>query len=1802
MDKRPWKGKRVADEDIMKPIDMKKQRTGATISIKQKLDFRAAAAASTSTSKPSLNFGASSSNTNLALGVRPILDEKWQDFGDTINLNAETFRNSLSEALAQEKFNKVARMFTAALKSFLGKSDKMSADYRMLGSIMETVKGYGAKLNHVSLHRGLLNVLCMSKCFPASVQDSLIAIITELLDKQETVVDKAYITAFIYDAVGFGAASLGGQQSCTWIEKEAAKALVASIIKPIGTIFPNLQMYNECQGDINPLECFPDVENGRIPDPQQAEVYLEYIRPWFDCLRGENPPKALLRTLGWLCGYPEVRHFVATRLDIWLQNPKFQREAMELLLFIGCNMDYPKVDSDKEVAEMLIRLRNLKTRPASLSQTTAIRYACQKEEGNMNLFVRLLIGNELGEMQNRSQFNQPIMHSLFTAQPEALTRAIGIHSAFLSIFHEETVKNLRILLKELIRTINMGKVCQFPFATFAENFYHHITWQSQNAAQGIPEDVPLNAAYFIAQVVLMCISSLMSIRGNSFNASQRLFLGNEPMQASPEAVRAHELFNEQFRRYCLVTVEWLTMNKAVLFADPRDHVKAFYHALFLDTTKTYTTIDSPVMNESEFSVATRLFGEAGIEEELLLKIFGERICSLEPTQALEVVWLLTHRVASGRRHLMGSIMKCDDSFRLIDKILKMTDYFPGVRPDLIRVAHRSSYLTAWRCILLWLCAGGTTDNFELAYNGIPMLRYLVYSIMTKNYDSIKFRDELAAQPAIMNEATLAATEAKAIAEFEAHGKTQMAHYLCLLITREGYLRSNMYRELHGMVEQFRLAGQLAKCGKPPLLDLLVASVGATATIPAIVDMLNVDPTSVELMSPTCVYTTLLHYIRIPTQDEGVTLARLTARTKELLESCDEEDADETIRTMLTAFSSSDSPTRAAAIDSLSRLFPSTNGSFDLNLIRSLSRFEQNKGTILELMARAVNAELETPVTASFILFLCESMDPRFMHQITKTMGEAVNKHRPELSASFCDFFVSYIDKASSTCKLDDVATQIQTLDPDLIAIHVATVVLTVHKTLPESIIELLSSYPAPPGKIPGYFELLIDMWLVPSVMPKIYSPEAGNLGPHSFMTVPIRKKMLRSKDERFVEAALHGLSEEDAQAFIFTPQMSIETADKIIGICEEKMNVSSFDVEKLSTLCILLKGYRLNGATSGGVLLQKVNDELAVKRIRVEKEEATNRRGIPVAPSIDSFMADYDPKLEEIQKQTTSTEVQAWLKANTTSTTETSFDIPLNMLTGALADEKIAMTFLNHIETYLKFFIANSKAFQTVVVLVDAAAAKFENLRSKLELLSAKLLKSAKPPPSISFILKKHAIQARPMTPAKVPATELTNAQVMYCSFKKAGGSEKKKTILADFMVKFERKNTTGSNFMPSELPPILRCLTELSADASVGEKFAAAAWSRNFRKRVLYAILRRQTVQFTGPLIVHMLYTYCKQDPFISYHELFCGEPIKPKIGKKMIHPLDRQCVANLAIVSSYTIADPKYSTLDVMKLVEVLEKHGGLKLILALGQEFLAVSQSDVQQKVRSSSLQCINALQQQYPSLHFKEKVISRMELRDRIESKEECFERCERLVDQVIEVVDEHGNLTEKDETVEKPPPPPPPPRGRGRWQRENVEAEDPGELAWITMTVSQLNLMFNDYPHVVKIMFSKLANFVSTLNAMSRKEVNKKKRALKVEVILKGVEKLTKFMNDDELICVEMALTNCFLLYQKHVEESSFHIRDQLAITDAIVRACTAFLRKNVTEARELLIENRPLVERICARTRDREEADMVINSIILPPI
>lgn len=483
---------------------------------------------------------------------------------------------------------------------------------------------------HVPLHRGFLFIISNSRTFPDDILQLFVAMTTSLA-KQQPMLDKCYIEAFLHDAIGMNT-GLGTANRCSWIEKPFSEELVRMIMGPFATIFPDSEMYTACQVENFTLaEYFPKDRMAESENADQLAVFLEFLKPWFDNIRGEVLPKPLFRALCLLCGHDHVRFFIASRLDVWITLQKFHREISDLLLVLGCNIDASR-DLDKDVIDILLKIntKNMKTRTVSGPFSVAIKRSCQRP-GNVHAVFESLILNETGVPQNRSPVNLPTMFMLLTSHPVEATKALAQVCAQELIREKETsAKMLRTFLRELIRGFNHTRSGDFPFSVFAATFLDCIVqrkeavssdfWMIDAYFNMFQDEVATLAVELIAQIPLATISSLLITRENAFAAKYNVLIDGESPLVPVEARITRANFQSEFVLYCEEVLSGLSKARMV-FLDDSSYNRSYTILLYLEKQRdVYTAIDASAVSDGEIGNCIRIFGECGVSEKIFLLV------------------------------------------------------------------------------------------------------------------------------------------------------------------------------------------------------------------------------------------------------------------------------------------------------------------------------------------------------------------------------------------------------------------------------------------------------------------------------------------------------------------------------------------------------------------------------------------------------------------------------------------------------------------------------------------------------------------------------------------------------------------------------------------------------------------------------------------------------------------------------------------------------------------------------------------------------------------------------------------------------------------------------------------------------------------------------------------------------------------------------------------------------------------------------------------------------------------------------
>ena len=153
-----------------------------------------------------------------------------------------------------------------------------------------------------------------------------------------------------------------------------------------------------------------------------------------------------IRFLTFACGVPEVRLIVASKLEIWLINPKIARSAQELLRSVCLNCTTgSQIDVEVMVLLFKPRLKNKQTHIL----LTCLRDLCAAHPENLSTILKHTIFNELSNSRNPN--NMAMLGVMFQVNPEKAAGALA--GVFLELLLQKDcyLRALRILLREIVR-------------------------------------------------------------------------------------------------------------------------------------------------------------------------------------------------------------------------------------------------------------------------------------------------------------------------------------------------------------------------------------------------------------------------------------------------------------------------------------------------------------------------------------------------------------------------------------------------------------------------------------------------------------------------------------------------------------------------------------------------------------------------------------------------------------------------------------------------------------------------------------------------------------------------------------------------------------------------------------------------------------------------------------------------------------------------------------------------------------------------------------------------------------------------------------------------------------------------------------------------------------------------------------------------------------------------------------------------------------------------------------------------------
>lgn len=549
-----------------------------------------------------------------------------------------------------------------------------------------------------------------------------------------------FIRAFIDDSLG----------ERVWVDMEECKGFVDNIITafktkmaPKSLLFPDLAMSSrpDCpsppistssgggesgDGDSEmSLECKESLDvvvcnRYSTMTHRVEELVMETVHNQFS-LRHQNVDSVarnFIRFLSSVTGIIEVRRIVSSKLESWLQSPKLQRPATELLMSLctNCNTHSP---TDIETISHIIRFR-IKHKPLLNQYMACLKELLSAHPDNIQTAIKNTIYNELSSARNPS--NMSILSVIFQFAPEH--SAITLAEEFQELFcnKEDFHRALRILFREIVRGLRHDMLFQ--------KFCQGLMGDRKESVRENPE-ICERMFYGVTDIIVMVMFVAISpaIRENA-----TLVLRGEHRDV--ECVRRYQDLVASIQQDAM---HWMHKTVPKMYGPGKDdYVRALHKLLMMDPPDSYALKDNyPAENDRLLFV--KLASEVPVKQDTLMRLLMIAVTKdqwVKPQDLIELVDKLIKRATS--LHMEDVEVLLIDDTKIIDLIFNLSLYIPpenahfphGYRPP--KMAITNAYWKAWTMLLL-ITAHNPTIFGQLAWESYPTLRMMMEMCITNSF-------------------------------------------------------------------------------------------------------------------------------------------------------------------------------------------------------------------------------------------------------------------------------------------------------------------------------------------------------------------------------------------------------------------------------------------------------------------------------------------------------------------------------------------------------------------------------------------------------------------------------------------------------------------------------------------------------------------------------------------------------------------------------------------------------------------------------------------------------------------------------------------------------------------------------------------------------------------------------------------------------------------------------------------------------------------------------------------------------------
>ncbi|XP_063606575.1 integrator complex subunit 1-like isoform X2 [Penaeus indicus] len=575
-------------------------------------------------------------------------------------------------------------------------------------------------------------------------------------------------------------------------------------------------------------------------------------------VRHQNPDAVArnsIRFLSSVCGILEVRRQVAQRLEMWLQSPKLQRPATELLMSLCLNCNTHS-QLDIECISHIIRIR-LKHKPLINQYMSCLRELLAAHPDNIPSVMKHTLYNELSQARNPS--NMSILSVIFQFAPEHAAIILAEEFQELLCNREDFLRALRALLREIVRALRHD----MQFQKFCQGL------MKERKDPAFRDTFEFKERMFHSTTDLIVLTIFVAISPQVRESATQMYRGEH---RDPDIVRRYQEMVASIQRDA---IHWMYRVVPKCYNPSKEEYTRCLHKLLMFEQAEVYFIKDNWPTENDRPLYFRLTSDIPVKQETLTRLLMIAVMKdqwIKSQDLIELVDKLIKRAASLSSDDM-EVLRIDDT-KVIELIFNLCPYIPpensplpqGYRPPKTAIANL--YWKSWMMLLL-ITAHNPTVFGLLAWESYPTLRTLMEMCITNSF--VFPPPTLAAgekgEEMTSQELHLCALERQQILDFESHlaQKTiteQNSLLLSQLITMDptGPARKPppiVLDQLKALNASHKIGHLLCRSRNPDFLVDIIQRQGASQSMPWLAELVQSSEGAFSVLPVQCLCEFLL---------------------------------------------------------------------------------------------------------------------------------------------------------------------------------------------------------------------------------------------------------------------------------------------------------------------------------------------------------------------------------------------------------------------------------------------------------------------------------------------------------------------------------------------------------------------------------------------------------------------------------------------------------------------------------------------------------------------------------------------------------------------------------------------------------------------------------------------------------------------------------------------------------------------------------------------------------------------------------